>query len=98
MHEPITTITGFGPCSILIVSTKANMHSMLPEFQIIQVHAKYPRDTQRDTSKQKEKEKDVPLTPCQDEGKKKGKKGKKEKEKRRSIAPGKKCPLSEKEG
>jgi len=38
------------------------------------------------------------LTPCQDEGKKKGKKGKKEKEKRRSIAPGKKCPLSEKEG
>jgi len=54
-----------------------------------------PRDTQRDTSKQAEKEKDVALTSCQDEGKQKEKK---EKEKRRSIAPGKKCPLSEKEG
>ena len=51
-----------------------------------------PRDTQRDTSKQTEKEKDVPLTSCQDEGKKKGKT---EKEKRRSIVSGKKCAPSE---
>jgi hypothetical protein len=29
----------------------------------------FPRDTQRDTSKRAEKEKDVPLTSCQDEGK-----------------------------
>src|SRR6266487_6655467 len=33
------------------------------------VTSHFPRDTQRDMSKQAEKEKDVPLTPCQDEGK-----------------------------
>jgi hypothetical protein len=56
----------------------------------ISLGSTFPRDTQRDTSKQTEKEKDIPLTPRQDE---RQKKGKKEKEKGRSIALGKKCPL-----
>jgi len=53
-----------------------------------------PRDTQRDTSKQAEKEKEVPLTSCEDKGKRKGKK---EKEHRRSLVSGQKCTPSEKD-
>src|SRR6266487_5751285 len=39
MDKMISTIPGLCSCPILIVRTKANMYSMLPEFQIIHVHA-----------------------------------------------------------
>src|SRR5713226_3617776 len=38
MHESVTAIPSLGPRSVLVVRTKADMHPMFPEFQIIHVH------------------------------------------------------------
>src|SRR5260370_39685493 len=46
MHKTVASIPSLGPCSILVVWARPNMHTLFPTFEILHVHAEQFSDTQ----------------------------------------------------